>query len=232
MRALWFLVPLLVACGSPKPAHAPEGPAPKTEHADHAGHHGPLVHRFDKPEEWAKVFDDPARDAWQKPAHVVTLMQIEAGATVVDLGTGTGYFLPFLSLAVGTKGKVLALDVEPDMIRYVKERTQKEKLGNIEARAIPGDDPQLAEASVDRLLVVDTWHHIPERKAYAAKLAKALKPGGAVFVVDFTLETDKGPPKQHRLKKEQVVEELAAGGLAATVVKSELPDQYVVKGVR
>lgn len=229
MRALLLSALVLVACGSSKPAaNAPE----HHEGEHHHAHHGPVGHRFDKPEEWAKVFDDPARDAWQKPAHVITLMQIEAGSTVVDLGTGTGYFLPLLSLAVGTKGKVIALDVEPDMIRYVKERAQKEKLTNVEARAIPGDDPQLADASVDRVLIVDTWHHVPERKAYAGKLAKALKPGGAVFVVDFTMETEKGPPKEHRVKKELVVEELAAGGLTATVLKSELPDQYVVKGVR
>ncbi|MBI2394888.1 MAG: class I SAM-dependent methyltransferase [Deltaproteobacteria bacterium] len=227
-------VSFLVACGgSNKPVQpaAPHGPGhgPGHGHGGHA-HGGPVHHRFDEPEKWAKVFDDPARDAWQKPAHVITLMKIDAGATVADIGTGTGYFLPLLSLAAGTKGKVLALDVEPEMIRYVKERAEKEKLGNVEARVIAPDDPGLGEATVDRALIVDTWHHIEARKAYSVKLAKGLKPGGMVFVIDFTMESSHGPPKEHRVAKETVVEELGAGGLTASVVKSELPDQYVVVG--
>lgn len=237
-------VSLLVACGGAKqPVEPATPPAHATEHGHGHGdgpghgsgkhghdHAGPLQHKFDDPERWAKVFDDPARDAWQKPAHVIALMKIDAGAVVADIGTGTGYFVPLLSLAVGTKGKVLALDVEPQMVRYVKERADKEKLGNVDARVIAPDDPGLGEATVDRALIVDTWHHIGDRKAYAARLAKGLKPGGLVFVIDFTMESSHGPPKAHRVTKETVVEELGAGGLTASVVKSELPDQYVVVG--
>ncbi len=216
------LLVTLVLLGCAKPAEHP--------HHAHHPHHGPLVHRFEKADEWAKVFDDPARDAWQKPAHVVALMKLEPGSTVVDLGAGTGYFLPFLSQGVGSTGKVLALDVEPDMVRYIRERAVREKLANVEARVIKGDDPELAAASVDRVLIVDTWHHIPERRAYAAKLARALRPHGMIFVVDFTMEAAHGPPKHHRLAPAQVIEELASAGLAAKTVPSELPEQYVVVG--
>lgn len=213
--------PLLVVAAACSPAPAAH-PHP---------HHGPLVHRFEKADEWVAVFDDPARDAWQKPMHVVALMNVTDGMTVADLGTGTGYFLPYLAKAVGS-GKVLALDVEPDMIRYVKERAAKAGLTNVEARVVPLDDPALPAGAVDRVLIVDTWHHIADRKAYAGKLAKGLRPGGAVFVVDFTMEAAHGPPKHHRLPKETVVEELAAAGLTAKIVASELPDQYVVAATR
>jgi predicted methyltransferase len=77
-------------------------------------------------------------------------------------------------------------------------------------------------------LIVDTWHHIGNRVAYAKKLAAALKPGGKIFIVDFTLETTKGPPKQHRLASAQVIEELTQAGLQAKVVDAGLPDQYIV----
>jgi cyclopropane fatty-acyl-phospholipid synthase-like methyltransferase len=118
------------------------------------------------------------------------------------------------------------------MIRYVKERAQKEGLANVEAKVVATDDPGLAEGSVDRVLVVDTWHHIAGRKEYAAKIARALRPGGALFVVDFTKEAKHGPPEHHRLAPEGVIAELAAAGLSAERVPAELPDQWIVAGRR
>ncbi len=227
------LAPLL-ACGpSAKPATAPP-PSPSASTSAptsaSAAASGPLVHRFARADDWVSVFDDPARDAWQHPADVVKLMQIPAGTTAADLGTGTGYFLPYLSRAAGPKGHVLALDIEPDMIRYVKERAAREGLANVEARVVPLDGPGLEPASVDRVLIVDTWHHVPAREAYAKKLREGLRDGGAVFVVDYTLASKMGPPKAHRLAPEQVAKELAAGGLTATVLEATLPEQYVVRG--
>jgi ubiquinone/menaquinone biosynthesis C-methylase UbiE len=195
----------------------------------HEGHHGgPLVHRFEKAEDWAKEFDNPERDAWQKPTEVVTAMTISPGMTVADIGAGTGYFAPHLSKAVGPKGKVFAIDIEADMVRYLRERAVKEKLANVTAgQATPGETG-LAAGSMDRILIVDTWHHIPDRAAYAQKLKAALKPGGQVIVVDFTLESTKGPPKEHRLAPDKVIAELDAGGLSGTAIDESLPEQYII----
>jgi len=181
-------------------------------------------------EKWAPVFDDPTRDAWQKPDSVVAALALAPGMTVADIGAGTGYFESRLSAAVGPEGKVLAVDVEPDMVRYLGERAAREKMTNVEARLGTPDDPSLPLASVDRILIVDTWHHIPTRNAYAAKLAKALKPGGFIVVVDYTLDSAKGPPREHRLAPMVVVAELAQGGLRGSVLVEDLPDQYIVKG--
>lgn len=191
-----------------------------------------MPHRFEDAAKWAKVFDDPARDAWQRPDDVVAALKLGAGMTVADLGAGTGYFLPRLSQAVGPAGQVLGLDVEPDMVRFMTERAASAKLANVTARQVAFDDPGLAAGSVDRVLIVDTWHHIAAREAYSKKLAAALKPGGFVAVVDFTLETEKGPPRQHRIPAEQVVAELVAGGLGARVIEEPLPDQFIVVGSR
>lgn len=205
-------------------------------HHDHGGHDhahgGPLVHRFQNAEQWAKEFDDPARDAWQRPADVVQALKIAPGMTVADIGAGTGYFLPHLSRAAGDKGKVLGLDIEPDMVRYMKERAARQGLRNVEARVVALDDPQLPAGSVDRVLIVDTWHHIDGRAAYAAKLRAALAPGGAVFVVDFKLDAHRGPPPAHRLSPEQVMDELRRGGLVPEPIAVALPEQYVVAGRR
>jgi len=156
---------------------------------------------------------------------------VKPGMTVVDLGAGTGYFMPHLARAIGKGGKLIALDVEADMVRHLKERAAKEGHANVEARLVPFDDPQLADASVDRILIVNTWHHIPDRNAYCAKLARALEPKGSIWVVDFTMDSDIGPPVEHRLPAETVVAELAAAGLDAKVIPAAaeaLDKQYVV----
>ena len=185
-----------------------------------------MHHRFEHADEWAKQFDDPARDEWQQPDKVVAAMSIKPGMTVADIGAGTGYFESRLSKAVGESGKVVAVDIEADMVRYMNERRTREKTWNVSARLGTADDPGLH--GVDRILIVDTWHHIENREAYAKKLAAALNPGGMVFVVDFKLESEKGPPKQMRLPPEKVIGELAAAGLNARLLDVALPDQYIV----
>lgn len=224
MRKSLFVI--AAACGSSPPPqhHSPDHPH------EHGGH--PVGHRFEKADDWAKTFDDPARDAWQKPDAVVAALALSPGMTVADVGAGTGYFEKRLSTAVGPNGMVFAVDIEPDMVRYLGERATREKMPNVEPRLGKPDDPALAAGSVDRILVVDTWHHIGDRAAYAKKLAAALEPGGFVLIVDFTLETDKGPPKDHRLSPETIAADLQQGGLRASVIAEELPDQYIVKGER
>lgn len=221
--------PPVAPVASSTASSTPPSAAPPAEPA----HEPPAYqHRFQNADVWAKQFDDPARDAWQKPERVVAAMQIAPGMTVADIGAGTGYFEPHLSRAVGPSGKVLALDVEPDMVRHLQERAATAHLANVEARQVETGDPGLAAGSVDRVLIVDTWHHIPNRAAYTARLASALKSGGEVVVVDFRHDAHRGPPPEHRIPPEEVVRELQAGGLAAHVVDAGLPEQYVVVGAR
>jgi ubiquinone/menaquinone biosynthesis C-methylase UbiE len=216
----------LAACSHPAPAPSQPVAMPQHDHDhhDHASHS--MHHRFEHADEWTKQFDDPARDAWQQPDKVVAAMAITPGMSVADVGAGTGYFESRLSAAVGPNGKVLAVDIEPDMVRYMNERRVREKTWNVEARLGAADDPKLD--AVDRILIVDTWHHIENREAYAKKLVAALKPGGIVFVVDFKQESEKGPPKHMRIPPAQIVAELAAAGLDARQVDVDLPDQFIV----
>src|SRR6476469_3097260 len=92
--------------------------APVTEHAEHAEHHHHgehgMPHRFENADEWAKVFDDPARDAWQKPDAVLDALELAPTMTVADVGAGTGYFSVRLARRV-PHGRVIATDIEPDM---------------------------------------------------------------------------------------------------------------------
>jgi SAM-dependent methyltransferase len=210
---------------------------PRAENPSHAAPHGGACHgdahagayehRFEKAEDWAKRFDDPMRDLWQKPELVVEAMKMGPEMVVADIGAGTGYFLPHLAK---TAARVIGLDIEPDMVRYMNERIAREKLEGTSARECKADDPGLTPASVDRILIVDTWHHIGDRGEYSKRLKAALREGGAVYVVDFKLDAPMGPPKDHRLTPEQAIAELQAGGLAAETVEVDLPYQWVVRG--
>lgn len=233
----------LLGCGaaSPEAASTPSDTVSDDDHAaghpgahGHHGHHGAHGdhHDFSDVERFAAIFDDPERDAWQRPAEVSALLQIEPGMTVADLGAGTGYFLPHLASAVGPSGHVLALDVEPNMVEHMRERARQAELSNVEPRMVGPDDPGLAPGSTDRVLIVDTWHHIAAREAYAARLREALRPGGFVLVVDFTRDSPHGPPPGMRLDAETVSAELRAGGLEVEVVEETLPYQYAIRGRR
>jgi len=255
----WNAVPLvLVACRAAQPAPSAEGRPPSgsasasaapsrsaqplgdaqqalLEHEPHTPehHHGAQGYHMDfsDVERLARHFDSPDRDAWQKPAEVVRLLDLRPGHVVADIGAGTGYFLPHWSKAVGNRGRVLALDVEPNMVEYMNRRVRQAGWTNVEPRIVKADDPNLSPESVDRIVIVDTWHHIDDRGMYAAKLARALRSSGSLLIVDFTRESDMGPPAEHRLAPEQVVRELESGGLRAQIVQSEtLPKQYVVRG--
>jgi cyclopropane fatty-acyl-phospholipid synthase-like methyltransferase len=221
-------VTFATACGSAAP---PEQTQPHSahHHGDDHGDHHPIGHRFEHAADWVPVFEGAERDKWQKPAEVIALLELTDAMTVADIGAGTGYFLPHLSRAV-PGGKVLGLDIEPDMVRHIQQRARDESLANVEGRVVAVDDPGLAEHSVDRILIVDTWHHIPARADYARKLRAALTPGGAVYVVDFTLESKHGPPREHRLEPAKVIAELEAAGLTAKVIEESLPHQYGVVG--
>lgn len=225
---------------SPAPAHEQSSPADEESDSVHHHHggdshdhhhsHPDVQHRFEDAERWAKVFDNPERDTWQRPDEVVAVMQIEPGMTVADVGAGTGYFLGPLAEAVGPDGRVLGLDIEESLIEHMRERIAKSGWENVEARVVASDDPQLDDASVDRVLIVNTWHHISDRIPYASRLAKGLRPGGRLYIVDFTIESERGPSKDHKLTPESVMEELTAAGLTAELAEETLPDQYIVVG--
>lgn len=195
-------------------------------HGAGAAHHG-----FTNATEWSKVFDDPARDAWQRPDDVLRAMGLSPAMTVADIGAGTGYFSVRLARAVPS-GKVIATDVEPDMVHYLNERAAREQLPNLQAVVATHASSGLTAESVDRILVVHVWHHLADRIAYARDLSAALRPGGKLFIVDFGATASHGPPPNMRVTPEAVIAELTAAGFTAQVSPVALPDQYIVEAHR
>ena len=181
-------------------------------------------HSFGDAEKWAHVFDDPERDAWQKPHAVIRALALEPRAAVADLGAGTGYFAARLANML-PKGTVYAVDIEPAMVKYLAERAQREKLANLKPVAGTAGDPRLP-AKVDLILLVDVYHHIEDRERYFRKLAASLKPGGRIAVIDFRLDSPSGPPKAARVAPERVKTELGKAGYVLAAEHRFLPRQY------
>ena len=181
-------------------------------------------HSFGDAEKWAHVFDDPERDAWQKPHQVILALALNPDALVADLGAGTGYFASRLANML-PHATVYAVDVEPAMVKYLAERAKREALPNLKPVAARADDPRLP-AKVDLILLVDVYHHIESRENYFRRLAASLKPGGRLAVIDYRLDAPNGPPKASRVAPKRVKAELAKAGYALQEEHAFLPRQY------
>jgi len=181
-------------------------------------------HRFSGAEDWAKVFDDPARDAWQKPHEVIAALAPAPDSVVADIGSGTGYFAVRLAHFV-PKGRVYGVDTEPDMVKYLDERAKREGLANLVSIAGRPGDANLP-ARVDLVLMVDVYHHISDREAYFGKMRGSLKAGARVAIIDFRLDAPSGPPKKERIAPSQVKAELARAGYALSKEHEFLPRQF------
>ncbi|WP_406700006.1 methyltransferase [Singulisphaera sp. Ch08] len=192
--------------------------------------HGNHKHAFTDPAESAKKWNDPERDKWQRPEEIVAALALKPGATVADIGAGTGYMVAPLSKAVGKGGTVIAIDSSASMVEYLKKQSADLGPAVIVPRKVGPDDPELQAAGVDAVLTLDTWHHVKGREAYARKVYEGLKRGGRFVVVDYEVGAETGPPKEMRLAAGRIVEQLEAGGFRAAVVRESMSRHYMVVG--
>jgi ubiquinone/menaquinone biosynthesis C-methylase UbiE len=123
------------------------------------------------------------------------LPDLKEGEVVADIGAGSGYFAWRFTHHVGDKGKVFAVDINPDMILYMNRRFREMQLKNIVTVLAAPDDPFFMDASIDRFFFCDTWHHIENKRQYLTLMKKMLKPGGQVIMIEFhKKELTVGPP--------------------------------------
>jgi cyclopropane fatty-acyl-phospholipid synthase-like methyltransferase len=181
-------------------------------------------HSFGGAEKWAQVFDDPKRDATQKPHEVIMALALKPDAVVADIGSGTGYFSVRFAHFL-PQGRVYGVDTEPDMVKYLAERVKRENLSNVTAIAATPDDPRLPE-KVDLIIMVDVFHHIADRARYLKKLQGSLKPGGRIAIIDFRMDSPDGPPQSARITPDRVKGEFKTAGYTLAQEHSFLPNQY------
>ena len=193
---------------------APAAPQSVSEHE----------HDFDDAERWARVFDDPKRDEWQKPHEVIQALALKPDAIVADIGAGTGYFSVRLARALPA-AKIYATDIEPAMVQHLAARAKRDDLANMHAVQSTLEEARLPE-KVDLALFIDVYHHIDDRSRYFARLKDPLRPGGRVAIVDFMLDSEVGPPPRARVPPSRVRTELARAGYKLTEELTFLPNQY------
>jgi ubiquinone/menaquinone biosynthesis C-methylase UbiE len=198
------------------PALAQEAATP---HEMHRRHQDPSAYRA--------ALDDPARDEYSKPGEVVRALAFREGEVVADIGSGTGYFTVRFARAVGESGRVYAVDVSPDMIRHLNRRLRDEGIGNVVTVLSDPDDPLLPDASVDRFVIVNTWHHIEDQVGYLEKMKRMLRPGGQVVHIDFQKrDVPVGPPTSEKIAREDLVKQMKDAGFRLAAEHDLLPYQY------
>jgi len=172
----------------------------------------------------AATLDDPHRDGKQKPRELVAAMNIAPGMTVADIGTGTGYMLPFLIRAVGNGGKVFGEDIQADFL----ERAKAKKDANVELILGAETDPNLPPNSVDIALVLDVYHHFDYPDKMLAAIGRALKPGAHLVVVDF-YKSASPSPGHIRAERDDVASEIEHNGFHLLSKRDHLPKtQYML----
>ena len=165
------------------------------------------------------IFETPGRDKKLQIDKVMSILAIEPGKSVADIGAGSGWFTVRAARKVGKQGTVYAVDINPEAIRYINERARKEQLGNVKTILSQPDDPLLPGRAVDSVLMLKTYHEIAHPITLLQKLRPALRPGAQVGIIDRN-----GNGENHGIDKDVVIREAKDAGYT-------LRDQYdFVKG--
>ncbi len=207
----------------------------QSNHGDHShhGHHDDATHANEHMhkssfEELVERFDEPEREAWQKPDEVIAKMGDLSYRTVAEIGAGSGYF----TLRIAKQAKhTIAIDIDQRFLDLIEER--KKELpdpSKLETRLCTEDDPNLNLDEADLVLLVNTYHHIENRTAYFRKVRDVMKKAGTLSIVDFKAgEHPVGPPHEIKLSGDQVVEELKKAGFRnISLDKTTLDYQYII----
>ena len=172
------------------------------------------------------------RENREKQEHCKTLikaLKIQSGATVCDMGCGNGYYTLKIAKLVGKKGRVLAVDIQPEMLHLLELRAKEAGVNNVEPIESTVVDPKLPDGQVDLILLVDVYHEFSHPEEMLAAMRKSLKPHGRLALVEFRLEDPSVPIKlEHKMSKEQIMKEIPPNGFKLVEEFQKLPWQHVM----
>lgn len=183
--------------------------------------------------QYLQHLDSEERDQYQKPRQVIDALNLKPGLAVADLGSGSGYFTRRFIEAVTETGKVYAVDIEPEMLKYAEESVvHMHRSYTAEFILARPDSPKLPYESVNLLFVCNTYHHLEERTKYFSDAKSSLKAGGRVAIIDFYHDERSGElgfPKRHLVPRETVIAELTEAGYKLVQEHHFLPKQYFLE---
>jgi len=180
---------------------------------------------------WAKRFERDGREVHDRRADILKALGLRRGAAIADVGAGTGLFTLAFADAVGPEGTVYAVDVMPNFLEHIRVKVEKAGLKQVRLVQATDRSSELAPGSVDAIFMSDAYHHLEYPQHTLATLRAALRPGGALWLIDFIREdgSDAWIKGHVRAGKAVVLEELAAAGF---VLVQELPlmrENYFLK---
>lgn len=166
------------------------------------------------PEHAARLLD-PERRTWLNPEEILTALGVRPGMRLADVGAGPGFFSVPAAEMVGASGRVYALDVQPEVLAMLEERAKAMGLASLEALVSTEDRLPLPDAAVDAALLVNVLHEARDRSALLREVARVIRPGGTVGIVEWRKEAGtKGPPVADRLSASEIEAALRAAGFA------------------
>lgn len=176
---------------------------------------------FEEVEKYIEFLDRPDREAWQKPDAVVEALGLHGNEVVVDLGAGSGYFTFRLALAL-PGGRVIAADVEPEMVRHIHHRAMTEGLSNVEAILVLPDEPGVT-SEADLVFVCDVLHHVPDRAVWLSRVVSGMRSGARLVLVEFKEgDLPEGPPASVKLTRAEVLALASHAGLTLREDRTDL----------
>jgi predicted methyltransferase len=191
--------------------------------------------QFNKPNvsEFIGRFEKEGRDSYDHRYEIVRECQIKSGMTVADIGAGTGLFTRMFSPLVGPTGKVYAVDISVEFVKHIEKAAKDEGLNNLVGIVCAADSVNLPEESIDLAFICDTYHHFEFPQKTLASLHRALKPGGAVILIDFHRIQGKGSDwimSHVRAGQEVFTKEIVEAGFRQVDEKKDLlKESYFVR---
>src|SRR5215831_3155753 len=168
-----------------------------------------------KADEWVNTLEGPQRVATQKIDQVLAKLNLKPGMIVADIGAGSGLFSRPLAKAVGTSGKVYAVDIQQDLLDYINKRSKEEKIPNIQTVLGEFSDPRLPARDVDLAFINDVLHHIENRAAYLQALGTYIKPSGRIVIIEMNKDDPNTPHKNQPellVSKDQIAQWMSDAG--------------------
>jgi precorrin-6B methylase 2 len=151
----------------------------------------------------------PEREKEEDPAKLIAALDVKPGMVVADVGAGSGYHVFKLAPLVGDRGKVIAVDIQQEMLDLMAAKAKRLKVTNVQTVKGEEQDPKLPAGAVDLILMVDVYHELAFPYEMTRKMAAALKPGGRLVLVEFRLEDPKVPIKLvHKMTERQITKEM------------------------
>ncbi len=170
----------------------------------------------------------PERERQERTDLLIAGLILSDDFVVADIGAGTGFFTFPIAQRV-PKGKVFAVDIQPEMLARIARRKMLEKVVNVETVLGEQDDPKLPKNQIDLAFIVDAYHEFSFPREMGERLKESLRPGGQLVLVEYRAEDPRVPIKRlHKMSEVQVKEEMAAIGLDWIRTDSYLPQQHVL----